>query len=234
MLNTYLQQLTQLLSNPSAPSSLYSTTDLTTYINTSRLQLAGETECVRAQGTLPIIAENISYSFSSITLTNASTVGLGGVYNIRQAGYQSGTKTIYMGPRSYPWANLYWLQNGSSVVGAPSEWAQIMPGELGTIVINPTPDVNYTVNLDTVAVPVVLANDATPEAIPYPYTDAVSYFAAYYAYMSTQRQADADRMFARYQSFVSRAKQISVPNVLGPQFDQYMPPVSALPAQGGG
>ena len=55
-------------------------------------------------------------------------------------------------------------------------------------------------------------DSTTPEAIPYLWTDAVPFFAAYYALLSAQagqRQGDADRMFARYQEFTNRARRFS-------------------------
>ena len=44
MLTAYLNATAILLQNPVAPTSLYSTANLTTFINTARGQLAGESE----------------------------------------------------------------------------------------------------------------------------------------------------------------------------------------------
>lgn len=226
MLNTYIAATQQLLSNPPAPTSLYSASDIASYVNTARGQMAGETECVRGLVSLTITSITNIYNFSSIT---GLPTGCQGVFNIRQAAYVSGSGKIYMGSRPYPWAQLYWMNSATVTPGAPSEWSQYKIGENGSLVINPLSDGTYVLSLDASCVPSALAQDTDPEVIPYPYTDAVPYFAAYYAYMSAQRQQDAQTMFARYQEFVKRGRKISVPNVLPAQYDQYeAPPVDPV------
>jgi len=228
MLTLYLTQTTQLLANPGAPTSLYATSDLTGYINTARTQLAGETGCIRAIGSLAVTSASQYYNFSSIT---GLPVGVQGVYNVRQATRVSGAGQVYMGSRSYPWAELYFLNNPAPVAAAPTEWAQYGQATTGSIVLNTTPDTSYTLNLDCVCEPIALTTDSTVEVIPYPFTDAVPYMAAYYALMSSQRGSDADKMMQRYQMFVARAKGASVPGVLPEQSAQNQAP-SAAP-QGG-
>ena len=90
--------------------------------------------------------------------------------------------------------------------------------------------------------PIALVDDTTPEAIPYLWTDAVPFFAAYFALLSAQagaRQAEADRMFARYQEFTNRARRFATPSVLPFIYPQSGNPVQAnqlglQPAGGGG
>lgn len=221
MLNLYITETQQLLSNPNAPVTLYSAANITQFVNTARTQMAGETECVRSYGTLTVTTVTTIYPFSSIT---GLPTGADGIFNVRQAGYTSGTGTIYMGPRPFPWAQLYWLNNASQTPGAPSEWSQYKIGDSGSLYLNPILDTTYTLKLDVSVLPVELVDDNTVELIPYPYQDAVPYFAAYYAYMSAQRQQDAQTMYARYQEFVRRGEKIVVPNVLPKQYDQYTPP----------
>jgi hypothetical protein len=59
-----------------------------------------------------------------------------------------------------------------------------------------------------------LASDATIEAIPYPWTEAVPFYAAWLALMTVQRQADADKMMVRYMELMSRARQETTPTFL--------------------
>lgn len=59
-------------------------------------------------------------------------------------------------------------------------------------------------------------NDATVEAIPALWRDAVCFYAAYLAMLSAQsaqRQNDADRMFQRYTDYVDRARKYATPEV---------------------
>ncbi len=226
MLTLYQTQTQQLLANPAAPSILYSLSDLTTYINTARTQLAGESGCIRGLTTLSVTSVTNLYSFGLIANLPS---GVQGIYAVRQATRASGSGNVYMGSRSFPWAELYWLNNAAPVAAAPTEWSQYGIGVTGSLIVNPKPDASYVLTLDTTCYPVALATDATVEAIPYPYTDIVSYMAAYYALMSSQRQADADKMYARYQEYLTRARKISIPNVLAGQYDQAI--TAPLPPQ---
>ncbi len=227
-LNAYLSNTALLLQNPAAPTSLYSTANLSTWINTARTQLAGQTECIRSTVTLSVTSVTSIYPFSSVTNLPA---GVQGIYNVRQINRVSGTGVVYMGSRPYPWAETYWQQGSAPVATTPTEWSQYGIGTAGSLVLDHTPDASYVLKLDASCYPILLASDSDPEAIPYAYTDAVPYLAAYYAYMSAQRQQDAQTMLGRYEDFVSRAKKIAVPNVLPVMYDQMQAPP---PQQAGG
>lgn len=231
MLSLYLTQTQQLLANPAAPAVLYNPSDLTTYINTARTQLAGESGCVRSIVTMTVSSVTNTYQFVWVTNLPASVQG---IYQIREMSRVSGTGQVYMGSRSYPWAALYWLNNPAPVKQAPTEWAQYGIATTGSFIVNNTPDGIYTLYLDSTCYPIALSTNTDPEAIPYPYTDCVSYLAAYYALISSQRQTDADKMYARYQEFLNRARKISVPNVLPAQYDQAISAPSQPAAQQGG
>lgn len=229
-LNGYVSATQRLLSNPAAPTTLYSTADIQSYVNTARLQMAGETECVRGIATLAVTGATNTYAFSAVA---GLPTGAQAIYSVRQILRVSGTGQVYMGPRPYPWAQLYWLNNAAPVAGTPTEWSQFKIGVQGSLVLDKTPDTSYTLNLDAVLEPSVLTSDGDPELIPDRYTDAIPYFAAYYAYMSAQRQSDADLMYGRYKDFVKRAQMIAVPNILPDIYDQHMEQ-PAPPSGGGG
>lgn len=234
MLNAYITATQQLLSNPAAPTTLYSTSDITGYINEARLQLAGETECIRGFVTLSVTTITNIYPFASLT---SLPTGVSAVYNLRQGQRVAGSGYVYMGSRPFPWAQLYWMNTSAPVAAAPTEWSQYKIGDSGSLILDNTPDASYVLQFDVSCEPAVLTTDSTVEAIPYPYRDAVPFFAAFFAYMSAQRQQDADTMYGRYQAFVDRARKTSVPNVLPNQYDQYTPPPQAKAvqsAQGGG
>ena len=62
---------------------------------------------------------------------------------------------------------------------------------------------------DCICTPVVLVDDTTAEAIPYPWTDCVPYFAAYLALMNSRRPEEAANMFKLYETFMKRARSFS-------------------------
>ena len=116
--------------------------------------------------------------------------------------------------------------------GPPAHWAQYAQGSAtpvsgssatGSFFIWPPPDNIYTLNCDCECYPITLANDSTVEAIPFLWTDAVPFFAAYYAFLTSQtgaRYGDADRMYNYYKEFLSRARSAANPDVLTSQYEQ--------------
>ncbi len=275
MLDQYLAITRGLLQNPAAPTSLYSDSDLTTYINLARGQVAGEGQCIRQYTTAPVVQGQRQVLFSAISPFGP---GIAGVINVRTiwrtipSGIAPGNLVViwttasgavmnwvtatgapmtwtipdvivsfsgqvWMTPRSFEWFSLYELNNAAREQGPPTKWAQLGQGAGnapygtvggGSFWIDPEPDGNYTLAMDAVCYPANLVDDTTPEAIPYLWTDAVPYYAAYMAYLSSQspaRQADALRMFQIYQEFAARARRFSTPGVLPGQNPQQPDPV---------
>jgi hypothetical protein len=62
---------------------------------------------------------------------------------------------------------------------------------------------------DTVCQPIALVDNTSVEAIPWPYTDSVKYYAAYLAYMNGQRPQDADRMETLYNKTMAEARSFT-------------------------
>lgn len=246
MLTTYTTQVQRLLQNPVAPTSLYTTGDITSYINTARGQLAGEAECIRYMGTLTTTAGVNVYNFADIDTGVSATNGVEGVINVRQALYRLGSGNMWLASRSWEWFLQYHLNNAVPQQGPPEVWAQYgqgaAPGSSGSIgggsfYLSPTPDQAYTLTLDCVCYPIALADDTTVEAIPYLWTDAVPFFAACYALWSSQtgaRTAEAERYFNTYLKFINRARSASNPDVLRHQYAQAGDVVQAQKVQARG
>ena len=233
MLNTYLAMTARLLQNPAAPSPLYSTADLTLYINSARGQLAGESKSVRAMGTLAASAGVNNYAFSSITVPGASSLGITGVLDIETLWYSVGQGQQWVRSRPWPWFARYELSNPVPDSGPPKTWAQFGQGAAaqaspnpiggGSLYVSPLPDYAYTLLVDAVCYPIPLASDSDPEALPYLWTDAVPYFAAYLALMSAQSNARTEQalgMYKLYEEFAGRARQASTPMTLPGQYPQ--------------
>jgi hypothetical protein len=215
MLNAYLSSFTNLIQAPSAPVPLISAAQATAYINSARGQVASEGECIRVYSTLAVTAASQQYAFSAITVP-AGTQGVQGVLNVRLANYSipgASSGAIYIRPRPWEWFQLYHLSKSTPVAAPPAVFAQYGQGALGTLWFNLL-DTDYTVNLDTVCYPIPLVDDTTFEAIPYLWTDAVPYYAAWLGMMQEQRQSDADRMMERYKDLMQRARKGSTPSVL--------------------
>jgi len=250
VLANYLSQTARLLQLPAAPSTLYSTADLTAFINLARGQLAGEAECIRKIGTLATVAAQQPYDFSSINLGTASITGIQGVINVRRIAYATADGRKWIPPRAWEWFDIYDLNIPEPVPGVPKSWSQYAQGSAptgtgsgqgGSFYIAPPPDAIYTLSLDCTCYPIALVDDTTVEAIPYLWTDAVPFFAAYYALLSAQtqaRRADAEAYYNYYQTFVQRARESGNPSVGRWQYAQAKDPVQAnklgIKAAGGG
>ena len=203
-LNNYLAQVQRLLHDSSG--SLYSTTDLTAYINQGRLQIASEGMCVRGLFSLSTVAAQQVYPFSSISVV--SLTGASYVLTVRKAGIG----TTSLAGRIWDWFYNYCTL--APATGSPTVWSQLGQGASGNLYLWKTPTGIETITLDCVVVPVALVNDATAEVLPYPWTDAVQYYAAYMAYFNAQRTADADRMWQEFQKYMQRARDMSTPTAL--------------------
>ena len=227
MLTQYIAATQNLLQSPGAPSPLYSVANLTLWINSARNQLAGEAKCIRAMGTLTLSIGLNNYAFSSIIIPSAAANGILGVWEIETLWYSVGSGMKWLRPRPWGWFSRYELSNPVPPSGPPAVWSQFGQGAAaqssplpvggGSLYISPLPDIAYTVPVDAVCYPIPLVDDTTPEAIPYLWTDAVPYFAAYLALMAAQtnsRIEQAKTMFGLYEEFVARARRASTPMVL--------------------
>lgn len=243
MLSTYLTQTRSLLQLPGAAStSLYSDSDLTRWINIARGQVAGEGECIRVVGTIPTIVNQRPYRFQDINIGVPATTGVQGVINIGSMSYVSGNGELWIPPRPWPWFTLFELNNAAPVPGPPRTWSQFGQGAApsgaantsvngGSFYVSPPPDDAYQLNCNSVCYPISLTIDTDVEALPYLWTDAVPFFAAYFALMSAQtnaRMSEAATMYkGHYNEFMDRARKQSNPDV-----NRWMYRQAGDPAQG--
>jgi hypothetical protein len=244
LVSYYLPQTRSLLQLPGSNStSLYSDADLTRFINVARGQVAGEAGCIRVMGTISTAVGQQAYNFSSINVGTPATSGVQGIINIRSLSWSTGNGQLWMTPRTWPWFSLYNMNNATPQSGSPSQWAQFGQGAApgtaggqaaasgGSFYISPLPDDIYQINCNSVCYPIQLVLDTDPEAIPYLWTDAVPFFAAYFALMSAQtnaRMADAAQMYkGHYNEFMDRARKQANPEVNSWMYQQGGDPAQA-------
>lgn len=210
MLTAYQTQFQNLIQAPSSPLPLISSAQATTYINAAREQVASDGECIRAPGSL-VLTPGLQYAgFSLISPATAFAAGIGGAMSIRFAFIADGGPMLDI--RSWEWFSAYYLQDATT--GLPARVAQQGQGALGVLFFSPIPSLAYGIVVDAAWLPIPLVDDSTFEAIPYPWTDAVPFWAAWLGLMSLQRQADADMAMARYKELMARGRRDSTPSVL--------------------
>ena len=227
MLTAYLKQTRRLLQLPGTQStSLYTDVDLTDFVNISRGQVAGEGACIRLHGAIATVAGQEAYNFSAINTGVSATNGVQGVIRIDSIHCAAGTGQLWMTPRPWPWFSLFNRNNPVPKPGVPTEWSQFGQGAApsgvantsingGSFYVSLVPDDIYNLSCNSVCYPIPLVDDTTVEAIPYLWTDAVPFFAAYFALMSAQtnaRMSDAATMYkGHYNEFMDRARKQSNP-----------------------
>ena len=195
--------------------------DLRDWINIARNQVAGETECCRAQVPLTLVPSQQVYAFSAIAMPSASSQGVIAV----RLGFIGSTRLDF---RSFEWFSEFYWESGA--VGQPVRMAQQGQGTLGSLYFDPVPNASFLVSLDTATLPAPLVDATSFEIIPAIWTDAVPYFAAYMGFLQQGDKAAADDMFARYTAFVGRGRTAATPSVLpdyqpdGAAAKQSMPP----------
>ena len=209
-LASYQAQTQSLLDDAGAVE--YTLANLTEYINSARFQIAGASESIRAEATLALVAGQQSYAFSVITGFAAAVGGTLVVRQVRIANFAGGWNRVTTRP--WPYFFTFRLCTPVPISGIPTMASQLNPGAGGTLWFDPVPDNPYNVGLDVVGYPVLLVDDTTPEALSYPWTEAVQYYAAYLALLNAQRTTDATTMFQRYESFQLRATQMTTPSRL--------------------
>lgn len=233
----YETQVLALIQAPSSPIPLVDTATLTTYINMSRMQVAGQGLCIRNYAQLVLVAGTQQYPFSAITGLSS---GVNGIFNIRQAWCNDpGTSgQAWISPRPFEYFGYFFLNDAVPPTGQPTDWSQFGQGEGGSIFVYPTPDQAYTLNLDVVGVPINLSDDSTPEVIPALWTQAVPFYAAWLAFLSLQRAGDGANMRKLFEEQMALARHAANPDIQIEAWSQSQHPTMAnqlgAPAGSGG
>ncbi len=221
MLSTYENAVKNLLQAPAAQVPLVPTAQLDIYINQARGQIAGQGKCIRPDNvTLSLTTGQRLYQFSSIIIASASALGIGGANDVRQVSYRVGQGQKILVSRPIEWFTTYYLSNPVPDTGEPKRWTQRGQGQVGSLLFDPIPDIDYECPLDIEAFPIVLVDDSTPEAIPPLWRDPVPFYSAWLAFQQLQRQADAEAMMKRYTELMNRARQAATPDVLPDNYEQ--------------
>lgn len=159
------------------------------------------TGATAAAATAPIMTANYAqevYQFSDIPLT--ALPGYGSVIavrsvtiiyaNLRYSLPQYSFSTYQAKIRQYPFQYQY----------VPTMCSQFGQGSGGSLYLYPLPSQPYQMELDCTCFPQDLFDDLDVEAIPDPWTQAVSFLAAHYAYLELQNLNAAEyyyKMFER-------------------------------------
>lgn len=150
------------------------------------------------------------YTFASVNPLVQLTGGVNSILAVRSVSVSWGSMRPTLRFLSWGSMQAYLRAYNIGVQSYPEYWSQFAQGVAGSIYLWPIPSQISAMDWDCVCLPIDLATDGDTEAIPYPWTDAVQFYACYLAFMSAQRNEDADRMYRQYQMFMQRARAFSV------------------------
>jgi hypothetical protein len=156
----------------------------------------------------------------SILSIGSLSVGIGG----RWAQTPSGEWAILGGSWKPMWRRLPWSDfqarfriYGRTFMGTISEpgwFAQYGLGPAASLYLAPVPTQNLPMEVDLILVPSPLLTDNDPDPIPYPWTDAVSYWAAVLCLIQQQRPQEAQAMMQLFNSDLPMCASVVAPRML--------------------
>jgi hypothetical protein len=88
----------------------------------------------------------------------------------------------------------------------PSVWTQYAQGVNGSIYVYPVPSQIMQMEWDCYCLPIPLVDDSTVEALPYPWTEAVPYYAAHQAAISASQPDRANYFEAKYRQAMTEGR----------------------------
>lgn len=170
---------------------------------------------VTTDNSLTTVATQEVYNFATwntLAQTNAGVSQIIGLLSL--ACSQGGTYKPMLTPMIWSEFQAYCRIYQNQAQNYPVYWAQYGQGVNGSVYLFPYPSQALQLDADCYCLPIDLADDTTPEAIPSTFTDAIPYYAAYLCYEDSSRKDDADRNFKIFDMFVKRARaQMETPFV---------------------
>lgn len=170
---------------------------------------AGASATATVDNSATTVAGQEVFKFSTLNTLAALTAGVQAVLGAMSIAAQWGAGNSYKPTLD----RMVWSQFqaycriwSNSAQSFPSVWATYGVGGAGSFYLFPIPSQALSLDIDAYCRPINLVDDTTVEALPYPWTDAVQYYAAYLAFNNSQRQADSDRMFKQYETFMQRSR----------------------------
>jgi hypothetical protein len=233
MLANYITETQNLLND--TQGQFFKEPTLINYINRSRRRICAASGCLRV---IPPGAQTIPnqeiYQFSSwnalvqevmpqaqaVLACRSLSIGIGG----RWTQDTLGNWAITGGSWKPMWRRIVWTDfqarfriYGSTFMGTISEpgwYAQYGEGPIGSLYLAPIPTQALPMEVDLTIIPSPLLTDNDPDPIPYPWTDAVSYWAAVLCLLQQQRREDAAAMTTLFNNDLPLCASVVAPQMI--------------------
>ena len=228
MLASYITDVQDLLNDS---GQFFPPAQLARFINKSRRRIAAVSGCIRCvpPGVYTVPMQEI-YPFSdwialvqgvipqaqSILACRSLAVAIGGKWlhdgSLRGGGWKPVWKRIV-------WTDFqarFRIYSGTflGTISEPGWWSQYNEGPMASIYMAPIPGQRNPMELDLTIIPSPLLTDNDPEVIPYPWTDAVAYWAAVLCLMQQQRTQDATAMAQVFNAEMPMCASVVCPQMI--------------------
>jgi len=210
MLNSYLTDTALFLNDPS--NLFYSQATLTNLINRSRRWLAMKTICVRVMVTsIDTAANQETYAISLANAACAAVPGVAFPCGVIGISVQQGNYYIALGRKDFPSFQADERILDGTLQNYPDKFSSFNRGSALVAYMFPVPAAQYQSWWDLVCMPINLAADADPEAIPAPWTEIVPWEAARLALITQARWADATELEDEIAKMLAEASTAEMP-----------------------
>lgn len=154
------------------------------------------------------------YTFTQFSALARQSPGVNSIFAVRSVAFLWGSiryvrKTVSFSEYQ---ANIRNWVTGFQFV--PEYVAQLGQGENGSLYMTPVPSQRYPMEWDCSCLPIELATNSDPEAIPDPWRDPVPYHAAYQAMLGSRRSQDAAEFLAEYKRLMKEANAAAMPGAV--------------------
>lgn len=228
MLAQYVTEVQNLLND--AQGQFFSIPTLTNYINRSRRRVAAVSGCIRVlppgvqtvpqQEVYPFrdwisLVQGVNPQIQSILACRTVAIGIGGRWQGRRIIGGSWKPTW----RRVPWTDFqarFRIYGGTfmGTISEPGWWAQYGNGPVGEIYLAPIPTQANPMEVDLTCIPQPLLTDRDLDPIPYPWSDAVAWWAATLALLGQQRREDAVAMAALFNTEMPTCAAVVCPQFI--------------------
>jgi hypothetical protein len=233
MLANYIIETQNLLNDNGG--QFFSVPTLTNYINKSRRRIAAISGCIRCipPGVTTVPGQE-KYPFAHwVSLVQGEVPQAQGILHCRSVSVAIGGRWVETAHGQYlttagGWKPMWrrvpftdfqarfriYNRTFYGTISEPGWWAQFNMGPTGAIYLAPIPSQRNPMEVDLTLIPAPLLTDKDLDPIPYPWSDAVVWYAAVLALLQQQRMQDAKAMADTFNLEMPLAASMVLPSMV--------------------
>lgn len=219
MLAQYVTEVQNLLNDQQG--QFFAIPTLNNYINRSRRRIAAVSGCLRVipDGVKTHRGQEIYPVSDWISLVQAAKPGVASILFVRSLAVSIGTNGWKPTWKLIPFTDFQarlriWNSTFIGTISEPGWWATVGLGPDTKIYLAPIPSQENPIDVDLTCIPMSLLTDNDPEPIPYPWTDAVCYWAAVLCLLQQQRGQDAQAMAQLFNAEMPSCASVVCPQMI--------------------